>query len=204
METALAGWLGARAVHVPPPWPASLGCARSDPTSAPTWPAAGLGVPPMWAWFKTDLVAGSLDPLADLELPRRPGAPLACSSRQGDPHQAWRLILVDRPIDRLARSGRTAWNPFAGAWWHFPPRLFFFAGPSPGPHLAMPAGVSLPTYLKMVAASLGAMLLGAEVVHRYYRPDLTIPEVPPKRGELKTELLGLKTRQEQGQISQQQ
>ncbi|XP_044534353.1 protein BRAWNIN [Gracilinanus agilis] len=68
----------------------------------------------------------------------------------------------------------------------------------------MPAGVSLPTYLKMVAASLGAMLLGAEVVHRYYRPDLTIPEVPPKRGELKTELLGLKTRQEQGQISQQQ
>ncbi|XP_056654758.1 ubiquinol-cytochrome-c reductase complex assembly factor 6 isoform X2 [Monodelphis domestica] len=134
METALAGWLGARAVHVPPPWPASLGCARSDPTSAPTWPAAGLGVPPMWAWFKTDLVAG----------------------------------------------------------------------PSPGPHLAMPAGVSLPTYLKMVAASLGAMLLGAEVVHRYYRPDLTIPEVPPKRGELKTELLGLKTRQEQGQISQQQ
>ncbi|XP_072511886.1 ubiquinol-cytochrome c reductase complex assembly factor 6 [Notamacropus eugenii] len=68
----------------------------------------------------------------------------------------------------------------------------------------MPAGVSWPSYLKMVAASMAAMLAGAEVVHRYYRPDLTIPEVPPKRGELKTELLGLKTTQEQDQISEQQ
>ncbi|XP_036617231.1 protein BRAWNIN [Trichosurus vulpecula] len=68
----------------------------------------------------------------------------------------------------------------------------------------MPAGVSWPSYLKMVVASMGAMLAGAEVVHRYYRPDLTIPEVPPKRGELKTELLGLKSREEQDQISQQQ
>nr|XP_051701808.1 uncharacterized protein LOC100342621 isoform X5 [Oryctolagus cuniculus] len=36
----------------------------------------------------------------------------------------------------------------------------------------MPAGVSWPTYLKMFAASLLAMCAGAEVVHRYYRPDL--------------------------------
>uniref|UniRef100_A0A4X2M2L4 Uncharacterized protein n=1 Tax=Vombatus ursinus TaxID=29139 RepID=A0A4X2M2L4_VOMUR len=54
----------------------------------------------------------------------------------------------------------------------------------------MPAGVSWPYYLKMVAASMGARLAGAEVVHRYYRPDLTIPEVLPKCGELKTRASG--------------
>ncbi|XP_044083741.1 protein BRAWNIN [Neovison vison] len=67
----------------------------------------------------------------------------------------------------------------------------------------MPAGVSWATYLKMFAASLLSMCAGAEVVHRYYRPDLTIPEIPPKPGELKTELLGLKKRQHEPQISQQ-
>ncbi|XP_022351065.1 protein BRAWNIN [Lutra lutra] len=67
----------------------------------------------------------------------------------------------------------------------------------------MPAGVSWATYLKMFAASLLTMCAGAEVVHRYYRPDLTIPEIPPKPGELKTELLGLKKRQHEPQISQQ-
>lgn len=36
----------------------------------------------------------------------------------------------------------------------------------------MPAGVPLTTYLKMFTASLLAMFAGAEVVHRYYRPDL--------------------------------
>ena len=45
------------------------------------------------------------------------------------------------------------------------------------------------------------MCAGAEVVHRYYRPDLTIPEIPPKPGELKTELLGLKERQQELQNS---
>ncbi|EFB13452.1 hypothetical protein PANDA_003513, partial [Ailuropoda melanoleuca] len=67
----------------------------------------------------------------------------------------------------------------------------------------MPAGVSWATYLKLFAASLLTMCAGAEVVHRYYRPDLTIPEIPPKPGELKTELLGLKKRQHEPQISQQ-
>ncbi|XP_004414317.1 ubiquinol-cytochrome c reductase complex assembly factor 6 [Callorhinus ursinus] len=67
----------------------------------------------------------------------------------------------------------------------------------------MPAGVSWATYLKMFAASLLTMCAGAEAVHRYYRPDLTIPEIPPKPGELKTELLGLKERQHEPQISQQ-
>jgi hypothetical protein len=54
----------------------------------------------------------------------------------------------------------------------------------------------------MLAASLLAMCAGAQVVHRYYRPDLSIPEIPPKPGELKTELLGLKERQPEPQISQ--
>ncbi|KAL4624962.1 hypothetical protein GN956_G17738 [Arapaima gigas] len=56
----------------------------------------------------------------------------------------------------------------------------------------MPAGVSWPRYLRMLGATILSMFAGAEVVHRYYRPDLTIPEVPPKPGELRTELLGLK------------
>ncbi|XP_012873436.1 PREDICTED: uncharacterized protein C12orf73 homolog [Dipodomys ordii] len=67
----------------------------------------------------------------------------------------------------------------------------------------MPAGVSWPSYLKMLAASLLAMCAGAQVVHRYYRPDLTIPEIPPKPGELKTELLGLKERQHKPQVAEQ-
>ncbi|XP_069760361.1 ubiquinol-cytochrome-c reductase complex assembly factor 6 [Narcine bancroftii] len=56
----------------------------------------------------------------------------------------------------------------------------------------MPAGVSWPRYFMMLGTSILMMFAGAEVVHRYYRPDLSIPEVPPKPGELKTELLGLK------------
>ncbi|XP_069049009.1 ubiquinol-cytochrome-c reductase complex assembly factor 6 [Lepisosteus oculatus] len=59
----------------------------------------------------------------------------------------------------------------------------------------MPAGVSWPRYLSMLGASVLAMFAGAQVVHRYYRPDLSIPEVPPKPGELRTELLGLKSQQ---------
>uniref|UniRef100_A0A8B9S3I1 Chromosome 12 open reading frame 73 n=1 Tax=Apteryx owenii TaxID=8824 RepID=A0A8B9S3I1_APTOW len=68
---------------------------------------------------------------------------------------------------------------------------------------AMPAGVSWPTYLKTLGASVLAMFAGAEVVHRYYRPDLSIPEIPPKPGELRTELLGLKERSSHIQTSQQ-
>ncbi|TFK04728.1 cAMP-dependent protein kinase type I-alpha regulatory subunit [Platysternon megacephalum] len=67
----------------------------------------------------------------------------------------------------------------------------------------MPAGVSWPRYLKMLSASVLAMFAGAEVVHRYYRPDLTIPEIPPKPGELKTELLGLKQKPSEVHTSQQ-
>ncbi|XP_009179817.1 uncharacterized protein C12orf73 homolog [Papio anubis] len=68
----------------------------------------------------------------------------------------------------------------------------------------MPAGVPMSTYLKMLTASLLAMFAGAEVVHRYYRPELTIPEIPPKPGELKTELLGLKEGKHKPQVSQQE
>ncbi|XP_068452689.1 ubiquinol-cytochrome-c reductase complex assembly factor 6 [Clinocottus analis] len=60
----------------------------------------------------------------------------------------------------------------------------------------MPAGVSWPRYLRMLGASMLAMFAGAQVVHQYYLPDLTIPEVPPKPGELKTELRGYKIREE--------
>ncbi|KAJ8333292.1 hypothetical protein SKAU_G00421880 [Synaphobranchus kaupii] len=60
----------------------------------------------------------------------------------------------------------------------------------------MPAGVSWSRYLSMLGASILTMFAGAEVVHQYYRPDLTIPKIPPKPGELRTELLGLKQRQE--------
>ncbi|XP_033018991.1 uncharacterized protein C12orf73 homolog [Lacerta agilis] len=67
----------------------------------------------------------------------------------------------------------------------------------------MPAGVAWPRYLKMFSASMLAMFAGAEVVHRYYRPDLTIPEIPPKPGELRTELLGLKERNREVQPPQQ-
>ncbi|KAG8578351.1 hypothetical protein GDO81_010461 [Engystomops pustulosus] len=55
----------------------------------------------------------------------------------------------------------------------------------------MPAGVTWPQYLKMLSATIVSMLAGAEVVHQYYKPDLSVPETPPKPGELKTELLGL-------------
>ncbi|XP_044048624.1 protein BRAWNIN [Siniperca chuatsi] len=60
----------------------------------------------------------------------------------------------------------------------------------------MPAGVSWPRYLRMFGASIVAMFAGAQVVHQYYLPDLSIPEIPPKPGELQTELLGYKAREE--------
>ncbi|XP_047380175.1 protein BRAWNIN-like [Sciurus carolinensis] len=70
----------------------------------------------------------------------------------------------------------------------------------------MPMGVPMTTYLTMFAASLLAMCVGAEAVHRYYWPDLTIPDILPKPGECKMELLGLKEGQHiehEPQISQQ-
>ncbi|XP_073431251.1 ubiquinol-cytochrome c reductase complex assembly factor 6 isoform X1 [Dendrobates tinctorius] len=67
--------------------------------------------------------------------------------------------------------------------------------------VTMPAGVTWPQYLKMLSATIVSMFAGAEVVHRYYRPDLSVPEVPPKPGELRTELLGLQTKKENNQTS---
>uniref|UniRef100_UPI00358FE796 ubiquinol-cytochrome c reductase complex assembly factor 6 n=1 Tax=Myxine glutinosa TaxID=7769 RepID=UPI00358FE796 len=57
----------------------------------------------------------------------------------------------------------------------------------------MPAGVSLGQYLRMLAASMLCMFTGAQVVHRYYLPDLSIPEIPPEPGTLHTRLLGVET-----------
>ena len=43
----------------------------------------------------------------------------------------------------------------------------------------MPAGMAWGSYIKVVTASMISMLAGAAVVHNYYKPNLTIPEVPP-------------------------
>lgn len=50
--------------------------------------------------------------------------------------------------------------------------------------------------MRMMGASVLAMFAGAQVVHQYYMPDLSIPEVPPKPGELRTELRGYRLREE--------
>ncbi|KAM7397111.1 hypothetical protein PAMP_020108 [Pampus punctatissimus] len=68
----------------------------------------------------------------------------------------------------------------------------------------MPAGVSWPQYLRMFGATLLSMFAGAQVVHQYYLPDLSIPEIPPKPGELQTELRGFKVRQEAAAAALQQ
>ncbi|XP_029378808.1 ubiquinol-cytochrome-c reductase complex assembly factor 6 [Echeneis naucrates] len=60
----------------------------------------------------------------------------------------------------------------------------------------MPAGVSWSRYMRMFGASILSMFAGAQVVHQYYLPDLSIPEIPPKPGELQTELQGYKIREE--------
>ncbi|KAF3706207.1 putative protein C12orf73 -like protein Precursor [Channa argus] len=66
----------------------------------------------------------------------------------------------------------------------------------------MPAGVSWPRYLRMLGASVLAMFAGAQVVHQYYLPDLSIPEVPPKPGELRTELRGYRLSKDTAAASQ--
>lgn len=41
-----------------------------------------------------------------------------------------------------------------------------------------------------------------EVECRYHQLDITVPKIPPESGELKTELLRLKVRKHESQISQ--
>ncbi|XP_068595884.1 ubiquinol-cytochrome-c reductase complex assembly factor 6 [Brachionichthys hirsutus] len=60
----------------------------------------------------------------------------------------------------------------------------------------MPVGVSWSRYLRMFGASILAMFAGAQVVHQYYLPNLSIPETPPKPGELHADLQGRNVRQE--------
>uniref|UniRef100_A0A7M4FKL4 Uncharacterized protein n=1 Tax=Crocodylus porosus TaxID=8502 RepID=A0A7M4FKL4_CROPO len=50
----------------------------------------------------------------------------------------------------------------------------------------MPVGVSWPRYLKMFCLNMLAMFAGAEVVHRYYRPDLRIILLCSKRVKTKS------------------
>lgn len=53
-------------------------------------------------------------------------------------------------------------------------------------------------YLKQLTSGFLAMLAGSQVVHLWYRPDLSIPEIPPKKGELHTQLyMPLKVAREQ-------
>lgn len=48
----------------------------------------------------------------------------------------------------------------------------------------------------MFAATILSMFAGAQAVHQYYLPDLSVPDIPPKPGELRTELRGYKLREE--------
>ncbi|XP_072025801.1 ubiquinol-cytochrome-c reductase complex assembly factor 6-like [Amphiura filiformis] len=48
----------------------------------------------------------------------------------------------------------------------------------------MPAGVDWFPYLRVALASFFSAAAGAQVVHTYYKPDLTIPETPPEKGQL--------------------
>ena len=52
----------------------------------------------------------------------------------------------------------------------------------------MPYGLSWSRYLKSVASAFVAMAAGSQVVHLLYSPDLSIPDVPPNKGELHTKL----------------
>jgi len=47
----------------------------------------------------------------------------------------------------------------------------------------MPAGVSLPTYIKFTASALFSMLLGSQAVHMYYRPLEDLEELIRKAEE---------------------
>ena len=52
----------------------------------------------------------------------------------------------------------------------------------------MPYGVTWNFYIKTLASNFAAMLAGNQLVHMWYSPDLSIPEIPPKKGELHTRL----------------
>lgn len=52
----------------------------------------------------------------------------------------------------------------------------------------MPFGMTTGKYVRIVSSYIIATFAGAELVHRYYSPDLSIPRIPPKKGELKTKL----------------
>lgn len=67
--------------------------------------------------------------------------------------------------------------------WHFDD-ILEFKGESENWATKMPAGVDFWPYFKFLTASLLSMFAGAQLVHSYYKPELIIPAIPPKRGEL--------------------
>jgi len=42
----------------------------------------------------------------------------------------------------------------------------------------MPAGMNWGQYLTFAASAIASMLLGASLVHNYYKPSLDVPETP--------------------------
>ena len=52
----------------------------------------------------------------------------------------------------------------------------------------MPGGIPINFYFKSMVCCFLAAAAGSEAVHLWYSPDLSIPEVPPKKGELHTNL----------------
>ena len=64
----------------------------------------------------------------------------------------------------------------------------------------MPFGLTKRKYFTVFCAYVLSTFAGAEIVHRYYSPDLSIPTIPPKKGELKTKLFISKDNPENGAI----
>ncbi|XP_034031708.1 uncharacterized protein C12orf73 homolog [Thalassophryne amazonica] len=62
----------------------------------------------------------------------------------------------------------------------------------------MPAGVSWPRYLSMFWGQYTGNACRSTGSSPYYRPDLSIAEIPPKSRELQTELQGYKFAEEAG------
>jgi len=52
----------------------------------------------------------------------------------------------------------------------------------------MPYGMPNVQFIKVASAYFLAMAAGSQFVHWWYSPDLSIPEIPPKKGELHTKL----------------
>jgi len=52
----------------------------------------------------------------------------------------------------------------------------------------MPYGMPTAQFARVAAAYFVSMAAGSQLVHWWYSPDLSIPDTPPKKGELHTQL----------------